>query len=78
MKSQKNRPAHRKRLGDTIRAYRTDLGLSQERLAELVDCHRNYIGKVERGEQNITIDMLTRVAKALKCSVTALTGGAKL
>ena len=36
MKSQKSRPAHRKRLGGTIRAYRNNLGLSQEKLAELV------------------------------------------
>jgi transcriptional regulator with XRE-family HTH domain len=69
MKSSKGIPPHRRRLGESIRAYRTNSGLSQEQLAELVDCHRNYVGKVERGEQNITIDMLTRFAKALKCKV---------
>lgn len=66
MKSKKRRPVHRRKLGDAIRARRKQLGLSQEKLAELVDCHRNYVGNVERGEQNLTIDMLVRFAKALK------------
>ena len=52
----------RKALGDTIRAYRTELGISQEKLAELADVHRNYIGKIERGEQNITINSLCQLA----------------
>jgi transcriptional regulator with XRE-family HTH domain len=52
----------RKALGDTIRAYRITKGLSQEKLAELVDVHRNYIGNIERGEQNITINSLLRFA----------------
>lgn len=78
MKSQKNIPPHRIRLGSSIRTCRTDAGLSQEKLAELVDCHRNYIGKVERGEQNITIDLLIRFAKALKCKVSDLISQANL
>jgi len=41
------------------------MGLSQEQLAERVDCHRNYVGNVERGEQNVTVDMLARFAGAL-------------
>jgi len=48
------------------------LGLSQERFAELADCHRNYIGKVERGEQNITVDMVSRFADGLKCKASEL------
>ena len=55
-----------------IRRHRDEMGVSQERLAEIVGCHRNYVGYLERGEQNVTIDMLARVAKALACSVTAL------
>lgn len=39
-------------------------------------CHHNYIGYVERGEQNLTIDMLVRLAKALKCSAEDLAGDA--
>ena len=67
MKRSKKIPAHRKQLGDAIRAGRQKLTLSQEGLAEKVGCHRNYVGYVERGEQNVTIDMLVRFATALKC-----------
>jgi transcriptional regulator with XRE-family HTH domain len=62
-------PAHRRRLGNAIRKRRVGLGLSQEQLAERIDCHRNYVGNVERGEQNITIDMLVRFCRALGSSV---------
>jgi len=65
-------PAHRKRLGDSVRKRRLSLELSQEELAERIDCHRNYVGSVERGEQNVTIDMLTRFSKALGCTVGEL------
>jgi transcriptional regulator with XRE-family HTH domain len=70
MKSRKGQSSqHRKRLGQAIRARRIERGLSQEKLAGVVECHRNYVGMVERGEQNLTIDMLTRFARALKTSV---------
>lgn len=59
-----------------IRKRREALGLSQEQLAERADCHRNYIGTVERGEQNITIDMITRFADGLKCKTSELIRGA--
>jgi transcriptional regulator with XRE-family HTH domain len=52
-------------LGNEIRKRRLAMGLSQEQLAERVDCHRNYVGNVERGEQNVTVDMLARFAGAL-------------
>ena len=54
------------------------MGLSQEAFAEEVDCHRNYVSLVERGEQNVTIDMLRRFAKALKCRVAELMQEAQL
>ena len=54
------------------------MGLSQEGLAEIIGCHRNYVGYLERGEQNVTIDMLARVAKALGCTVTDLVSEAGL
>ena len=72
VKSRKSRPLHRRRLGDAIRARRKELGYSQEKLAELIDCHRNYVGNVERGEQNLTIDMLVRFAKALEAELPSL------
>jgi transcriptional regulator with XRE-family HTH domain len=60
-------PLHRRKIGLAVRARRDDLGLSQERLAESADCHRNYVGLVERGDQNLTLDGLVKFAKALKC-----------
>ena len=63
---------NRMKLGKTIRARRKALGLSQEKLAEHIDCHRNYVGLVERGTQNLTVDMPCRYAKALKCTVAEL------
>ena len=68
-------PKYRKNFGDTIRQRRTALGLSQEQLAEGVGCHRNYMGRIERGEQNITLGMMVRVAKALRCTISDLTTG---
>jgi transcriptional regulator with XRE-family HTH domain len=74
----RQRESNRRKLGDAIRARRNDLGLSQEKLAELVDCHRNYVGLVERGEHNLTVDMLCRFAGGLGCSVADLTKDARL
>jgi len=54
------------------------MGVSQEGLAEMIGCHRNYVGLLERGEQNVTIDMLSRVAKALGCTVSDLVSEAGL
>ena len=63
---------HRKALGDKLRLYRKTSRLTQEKLAELADLHPNYVGEVERGEINISLDALVRVAKALKVRVRDL------
>jgi transcriptional regulator with XRE-family HTH domain len=78
VKRRKRIPKQRKMFGDVIRRRRTALGLSQEKLAEGVGCHRNYMGRIERGEQNITLDMMVRVARALKRSIAQLMGDAGL
>jgi transcriptional regulator with XRE-family HTH domain len=62
----------RKELGNTIRTYRISMKISQEKLAELADMHRNYIGKIERGEQNITINNLCRFAEVFKRSLSEI------
>lgn len=53
--------------GIEIRRRRTDLGLSQEKLAYLCDLHRTYIGSVERGERNVSLQNIVAIATALKC-----------
>jgi len=53
-------------VGQNIRRRRLQMGLSQEALAEECDLHRTYIGSVERGERNITLLTLERIAVALK------------
>ena len=55
----------RKILGETIRNFRKQAQMSQEELAEKVDLHPVYVGKVERGEQWISLHALLRVAHAL-------------
>ena len=59
-------------LGQRIRNYRTAKGLSQEKLAELAGCHHTYIGQVERGEKNATIESIERIASALSVSLSTL------
>ena len=63
---------HRKILGDTIREHRERKGMSQETLAEKADLHPVYIGKIERGEQWISLHALLRVAQALGVRVRDL------
>jgi DNA-binding XRE family transcriptional regulator len=53
-------------LGATIRHYRKEAGISQETLAERAGLHPVYVGKVERGEQWISLHALLGVAKALR------------
>jgi transcriptional regulator with XRE-family HTH domain len=60
-------------LGRRIRAARVVLGFSQEELAYESDIDRSYIGGVERGERNITFNVLCKIATALRCDVAALT-----
>jgi transcriptional regulator with XRE-family HTH domain len=61
-----------KEVGFNIRKIREEKGLSQEKLAALADLHRAYIGQIERGEKNIGIKNLEKIAKALKVNIKDL------
>jgi transcriptional regulator with XRE-family HTH domain len=62
----------RKVFAANMRAIRLDKNLSQEELAEASGLHRTYIGSVERGERNISLDNIEKIAKALGVDVSEL------
>jgi transcriptional regulator with XRE-family HTH domain len=53
------------KLGASVRQRRERLGFSQEAFASKCGVHRTYVGKVERGEQNVSMSSLSRLAKGL-------------
>lgn len=55
-----------------LRKVRTIQGISQEKLADLCDLHRTYVSSVERGERNITVDNMERLAVALGVDIREL------
>jgi transcriptional regulator with XRE-family HTH domain len=59
-------------IGLNVRVERTLKRLTQAQLAELVDVHEKYIGKIEAGKQNITIKTLNKIANALQISLIRL------
>ena len=61
-----------KLIGQRIRNYRTQQKLSQEKLAELSGCHPTYIGQVERGEKNATLESIEKIASALSIPLAQL------
>ena len=67
-----SKPYHRRILGNKMRAYRNQAGLTQEKLAEKADLHHNFIGEVERGNMEISLTSLLKIAKALKVKVRDL------
>ena len=63
--------------GDNVRKRRTALGLSQAELADIAELDRTYIGSVERGERNLSLTNIVRLADALSCTPIALMEGIK-
>ncbi|MGG6313467.1 helix-turn-helix domain-containing protein [Paenibacillus macerans] len=61
-----------KQVGKNVRYYRKLKGLTQEQLAESTETYGSYIGRLERGEQNVQLETLHRIADALQVSVYAL------
>lgn len=62
----------RKRFGKRLVKLRKSRNLSQEKLAELAGLHRTYVGSVERGERNISLLNIEKIAQALKVKVSDL------
>lgn len=58
--------------GRKVRQLRTAMGISQEDLADRCDLHRTYIGSVERGERNVSLRNIVRIARALNTSAREL------
>lgn len=59
-------------VGTAIRDLREARGMTQEQLGEACELHRTFIGSVERGERNVAILNLRRIAKALRVPLAAL------
>ena len=65
-------------LGKAIRTFRQENGLSQEALANEIGIDRSYMGGIERGEHNVAIVNLTKIAKTLKVRTSELLAAAGL
>jgi len=59
-------------IGSRVRELRLAAGLSQEKLAERADVHRTYVGSVERGESNSTLENLEKLARGLRVPLVKL------
>lgn len=54
------------KFGKKIKAMRIEKGISQEKLAQLADLDRTYIPSIEKGERNVSISVIEKLAKAFK------------
>ncbi|MEI2640140.1 MAG: helix-turn-helix transcriptional regulator [Microthrixaceae bacterium] len=70
--SDKSLNAARQAFGERVRARRTGAGLSQEQLAEKSGLHRTYVSSLERGQRNVGLDNILRLAVALDVPPSAL------
>jgi len=66
------KPTAREKFGDRVRVLRKKIGLSQEQFGFKVGLHRTYVGSIERGEQNVSLDNIIKLAKAFKIKLTDL------
>jgi len=61
-----------KKFGKQVKKLRLEKGLSQETLAHLADLDRTYIPSIEKGERNVSITVIEKIAKALKVKISIL------
>ncbi len=62
----------RRDFGVRVRTLRTEKGYSQEAFADECGLHRTYIGAIERGERNVSLDNIAKIAHALKLKISDL------
>ena len=65
----------KKQIGERVRALRTDRGLTQTELGEMLNLNQSNISAIERGDRGVTIHQAVRIAKALQVSVDELLTG---
>jgi transcriptional regulator with XRE-family HTH domain len=65
----------RRRFGRAVRKRRERLGISQEEFADLCGLHRTYMGGIERGERNISLANIEKIARALRIALSELLQG---
>jgi transcriptional regulator with XRE-family HTH domain len=65
----------RRRFGRAVRKRREKLGISQEEFADLCGLHRTYMGGIERGERNISLANIEKIARALRIALSELLQG---
>ena len=65
----------RVRFGKAVRQKRTKLGVSQEAFADMCELDRTYIGGIERGERNVALVNIEKLAKTLRISISELFKG---
>lgn len=70
-----NKPTIAQRVGRNMRAIRHQGGLSQDNFADRIDMHRAYYSAIERGEKNVTLVTLQRVAAGLGVTMAKLLQG---
>ena len=68
----------RHQLGRTVRDLRQAKGLSQERLADEAGIHRSFLYRLERGDVNVSVDTLQRIAQALGVPISQILASAEL
>ena len=66
------RPTISQDFGKRVRALRAEAGLSQEKLAEKAGMHPTYLSDIERGQRNPTLEVISRLAKALGVRIREL------
>jgi transcriptional regulator with XRE-family HTH domain len=59
-------------VGQILRAYRMARSLSQEAFADVLGVHRTYMGGIERGERNLTLKSVERIARCIELEPLSL------